>query len=85
MPIYLWVLELFLLILLIHSINAVINPEMIVRWTVERYRRILKFYCFECEIKPSPRSVGVIRIGHLIVAVVLVLYMVLIVVFRQYY
>ncbi|MDD5593926.1 MAG: hypothetical protein PHG97_04235 [Candidatus Margulisbacteria bacterium] len=85
MPIYLWVLELFLLLLLIHSINAVINPEKIVQWTIERYRGILKFYCFECEIKPSARSVSVIRIGHLIVAILLVVYMVLIVLFGRYY
>ena len=74
-----WVLEVFLLLLLIHSINAIINPEQITQWTIERYKRILKFYCFECEIKPSPKTAQVIRYGHLVVAILIVLYMVLIV------
>jgi len=85
MPIYLWALELFLLLLLIHCINAIFNPEKIVQWTIERYKRILKFYCFECEIKPTAKSVSIIRIGHLIVASILVVYMVLIVLFGQLY
>jgi hypothetical protein len=81
MPIYLWILELFLLLLFLHSINAIINPAKIVNWTIDRYKGILKFYCFEGEIKATPNSAKIIRIGHLIVATVLFIYMLFILFF----
>ena len=77
MPIYFWILELFLFLLFLYSINAVLNPDKIVQWTIERYKKILKFYCFEYEIKSTPKSARVIQIGHLIVAIVLLIYMIL--------
>jgi len=77
MLIYLWVLELFFLLLFIHCINAIINPAKILNWTIDRYKQQLKFYCFECEIKASPKSITVIRYGHIIVAIMLIIYMVL--------
>ena len=85
MPIYMWALELFLSLLLIHCVNAIINPAKIVQWTIERYRVMLKFYCFDCEIRPTAGSTRVIRVGHAIVAVCLIIYMVLIVWFRRYF
>jgi hypothetical protein len=85
MPIYLWALELFLSLLLIHCLNAIVNPGKIVQWTIERYRVMLRFYCFDCEIRPTQRSAWVIRVGHSIVALFLIIYMVLIVWFRRYF
>jgi len=76
MHIYLWILEAFLFLLLVHSLNAIINPEKIVQWTIERYQSAMKFYCFDCEIKPTAKSIKIIRVGHIIVAVLIVIYMV---------
>lgn len=85
MPIYLWIIELFSFLLFVHSVNAAINPGQVVNWTIDRYKNILKFYCFDCEIKSTPKSIKVIRIGHIIVAIILFVYMALLLYFGVKY
>lgn len=85
MSIYIWALELFLLLLFIHSVNAIINPDKIIQWTIDRYKSMLNLYGFECEIKPTAKSAKIIRYGHLVVAVVLLFYIMLLLAFGLKY
>ena len=65
-------IDLIYFILLLFSLYAAARPEKIVEFTVDKSLRQMKFYAFEAAITPTKRSVSVIRNGHLLVALVLI-------------
>lgn len=69
MLITLIVIELFLAFLCAVCVAAVINPDRVVEWTIDRYMRMLKIYGFDAKITATPRSKNIIRFGHLFLLV----------------
>ncbi len=60
-------------LLLIYSLYAAANPERTVKFTVDKSMRQMRFYAFEATITPTPRSYKIIRNGHLLAALALVI------------
>lgn len=83
MSIYLLVPQLLLIILWIYCLYAVLNPKKVVAFTVDRYLRLMGFYCFKATIRPTKKSVNTIRNGHLAVLLIITIYILLIFVFGK--
>jgi len=70
------IMDLFLVLLLILCLYAVIKPEVIIKFTLRKSMDQMKFYAFDAQITPTPKSTNVIRLGHLLVAIVIVIFLV---------
>jgi len=78
MSIYLWLIEVLLAALWIYSLFAVIFPKEVVKFTIDKFNRQLKFYAFKADVRPTKRSASLIRWGHSVVLIVLTIYIALI-------
>lgn len=73
--------EAFLGVLWIYCIYAVLDPERIVKFTLERSERTMKFYGFNATIKATKKSKDIIFKGHLVALVILSFYLFLVIVY----
>ena len=75
MNIYQWIAEIFLGVLWIYCLYAALNPARTVQFTIDRNMKAMKFYKFKASMKPTKRSMAIIRNGHILVLVILTIYM----------
>ena len=75
MIIIFWVLEVFLFLMALVCIKAIFYPEAHARWTLERTKSQLKFYGFEGDINITAKSVAMMKNGHTILLVIIILLM----------
>ncbi len=72
------ILDFILVSFLAFCIYAVTHPDEIVQFTIGKYKRSMKFYGFEADIKTSEKSIKIIKVGHAIIAIIIVMYLIVI-------
>ena len=75
MDIFFWILEAFLFLMALVCIKAIFYPEAHARWTLERTKAQLKFYGFEGNVNITAKSVALMKNGHTMMLVVIILLM----------
>jgi hypothetical protein len=65
----------FLWLLWAYCIYAILNPKKTLEFTLDRTKRMMKFYGFKGAITATKRSQGVLFRGHLVVLVLLTIYL----------
>ena len=65
----------FLWLLWAYCIYAILNPKRTVAFTVDRTKRMLKFYGFKGTVAATKKSEGILFRGHLVVLVLLTIYL----------
>jgi hypothetical protein len=61
-----------------YCLYAVLNPKKVVKFTVERSLKSMKFYGFIASIKPTKRTQTILLKGHLFVLLLVTVYLVII-------
>lgn len=77
MNIIFWSLEVFLFLMCLVCVKAILDPKAHAEWTLARTKDQMKFYGFEGNIKTTEKSAAVIRNGHALVLIGIVLLMIL--------
>ncbi len=74
MSLLLALLGVFSLILSAYCAYAVFNAGSVVKFTVNKYTDLLRFYGFEASIVPTERTESIIRTGHSIMFFLFLMY-----------
>ena len=64
-------IDICFILLFLFSVYAVLNPGRILNFTLKKTLSNMKFYAFDAKISPTPKSISIIRTGHLIIAIAL--------------
>ena len=75
MHLILLLVEIFLAILWLYCIFGIMFPQKPVELAVQKAKNAMKFYAFEGDIKPTEKSVKIMRVGHILVFSLITIYL----------